>query len=266
MDIGRIEALALRASLSAPPARVDGVRAIAGMGLDGDVYADPLSPRQLLLAGTDAYDAFALPPHTLRENLLVDLDTSRLASGTVLQVGDHVLLRLMFQCETCGHLDAHRPGLSTRIGTRRGMLARVLRGGDIRPGDRIRTAGPPLPAWSDDWRERIVHVLDTLPPKSVITYKRLAQLAGVASSYCRAFPGIIARLGPFYAGRAVPMQSDIALPRWDGRELFDHAPPDAFNVTRQTRRRETLAEWQSLPASDSPPQPGASRTIAGIPD
>ena len=226
MNTGRIEGLALRASLAAPPARVDGVRATAGMGLDGDVHADPLSPRQLLLAGTDAYDAFALPPHALRENLLVDLDTSRLASGTVLRIGDEVLLRLMFQCEACGHLDAHRPGLSTRIGTRRGMLARVLRGGRIRPGDRVRAAGPPLPAWSDDWRERIVHVLDTMPPASVITYKRLAQLAGVASSYCRAFPGIIARMGPFYAGRAVPSQSDIALPRWDGHGLFEHAIAD----------------------------------------
>jgi alkylated DNA nucleotide flippase Atl1 len=223
MDIGRIDALALRASLAAPPARVAGVRAIGGLGLDGDVHADPLSPRQLLLAGTDVYAAFALPPHALRENLLVDLDTARLASGTVLQVGEHVLLRLMFQCESCGHLDVHRPGLSTRIGTRRGMLARVLRGGDIHPGDRVRIAGPPLPAWSDDWRERVVHVLDALPPRSVVTYKRLAQLAGVASTYCRAFPGIIARLGPFYAGRAVPAQSDIALPRWEGRELFEHA-------------------------------------------
>jgi hypothetical protein len=226
MDIGRIEALALRPSLAAPPVRVDGVRAIAFQGLDGDVHADPLSPRQLLLAGTDAYDAFALPPHALRENLLVDVDTSRLVSGTVLQVGDGALLRLMFQCEACGHLDAHQPGLSTRIGTRRGMLARVLRGGEIRTGDRIRTAGAPLPAWSDDWRERIVHVLDTLPPASVITYKRLAQLAGVASSYCRAFPGMIARLGPRYAGKAVPSQSDIALPRWDGHGLFDPAPAE----------------------------------------
>jgi hypothetical protein len=236
MDTGRIEALALRASLAAPPARVDGVRAIACVGLAGDVHADPLSPRQLLLAGTDAYDAFALAPHALRENLLVDIDTSRLASGTVLRVGDDVLLRLMFQCEACGHLDVHRPGLprpglsrpglSTRIGTRRGMLARVLRGGQIRPGDSVRAVGPPLPAWSDDWRERIVHVLDAMPPRSVITYKRLAQLAGVASSYCRAFPAIIARLGPFYAGRAVSSQSDIALPRWEGHGLFDHAPVD----------------------------------------
>ena len=226
MEIGRIEALALRPSLAAPPERVDGVCAIAFQGLEGDVHADPLSPRQLLLVGTDAYDAFALPPHTLRENLLVDVDTSRLVSGTVLQVGDSVLLRLMFQCEACGHLDAHQPGLSTRIGTRRGMLARVLRGGEIRAGDRIRMAGTPLPAWSDDWRERIVHVLDTLPPASVITYKRLAQLAGVASSYCRAFPGMIARLGPRYAGKAVPSQSDVALPRWDGHGLFDPAPAE----------------------------------------
>jgi MOSC domain-containing protein YiiM len=226
MDIGRIEALALRPSLAAPHGRVDRVRAIACQGLEGDVHADPLSPRQLLLAGTDAYDAFALAPHALRENLLVDVDTSRLASGTVLQVGDGVLLRLMFQCEACGHLDAHRPGLSTRIGTRRGMLARVLRGGEIRPGDRIRTAGTPLPPWSDDWRERIVHVLDTLPPASVVTYKRLAQLAGVASSYCRAFPGMIARLGPRYAGKAVPSQSDVALPRWDGAGLFDPVPAE----------------------------------------
>lgn len=226
MDIGRITALALRPSLAAPPVRVDGVRAIGYQGLDGDVHADPLSPRQLLLAGTDAYDAFALPPHTLRENLLVDVDTSRLVSGTVLQVGDSVLLRLMFQCEACGHLDAHRPGLAARIGTRRGMLARVLRGGDIRPGDRIRPAGGPLPAWSDDWRERIVHVLDMLPPASVITYKRLAQLAGVASSYCRAFPGMIARLGPRYAGKAVPSQSDVVLPRWDGHGLFDPVPAE----------------------------------------
>jgi hypothetical protein len=220
MNIGRIEALALRASLAAPPARVERVRAVAGVGLDGDVHADPLSPRQLLLAGTDAYAAFALPPHALRENLLLDADTSRLASGTILQIGHDVRLRLMFQCEACAHLEAHRPGLSTRIGTRRGMLARVLRGGEMRAGDAVRVVDQPLPAWSDDWRERIVQVLDALPPASVITYKRLAQLAGVAPSYCRAFPGTIARLGPRYVGKAVPSQSDIALPRWDGRELF----------------------------------------------
>jgi len=226
MDIGRIEALALRTHVAGPPARVDGARAIAGLGLDGDAHADPLSPRQLLLAGTDAYDAFALPPHALRENLLVDVDTSRLRSGTVLQVGHGVLLRLMFQCEACGHLDAHRPGLSTRIGTRRGMLARVLRGGELRPGDPVHDLGRLLPAWSDDWRERIVLVLDALPPASVITYKRLAQLAGVASSYCRAFPGMIARLGPRYARRAVPTQSDVPLPRWEGHGLFEHAAVD----------------------------------------
>ena len=72
MNTGRIEALALRASLAAPPARMDGVRAIAGMGLDGYGQAVPLAPRQLLIAGTDAYDAFALPPHALPKGILLD--------------------------------------------------------------------------------------------------------------------------------------------------------------------------------------------------
>jgi hypothetical protein len=72
-------------------------------------------------------------------------------------------------------------------------------------------------------------VLDALPPARVITYKRLAQLAGVASSYCRAFPGMIARLGPRYAGKAVPTQSDVALPRWDGHGLFDGVTVDVHD-------------------------------------
>jgi hypothetical protein len=231
MDIGRIESLALRPSLRAAPKRADSVRAIAHTGLSGDVYADPLSPRQLLLAGAGVYRTLALPAHALRDNLLVDFDTAQLTSGTVLQVGRDVLLRLMFQCEACGHLDAHQPGLSARIGARRGMLARVIRGGVIRPGDRIRDVGLLLPAWSDDWRERVVQVLDAVPPGAVVTYKRLAHLAGVASTYCRAFPRMTAKLGPGYAAKAVSAQTpDVPAthPRWDGTGLFDHVLIDSL--------------------------------------
>lgn len=231
MDIGCIESLALRRAASVAPARAAQVRAIAHAGLSGDMYADPLSPRQLLLAGSAVYRAFALPAHALRENLLVDLDTAQLQSGTVLQIGDAVLLRLMFQCEACGHLDAYQPRLSVRIGARRGMLARVIRGGSIHPGDRIRDMGRLLPAWSDDWRARVVQVLDAVPPGAVITYKRLAHLAGVAATYCRAFPRVIAQLGPDYAAKAVSAQiipAAGAPPRWDGSGLFDHALIDSL--------------------------------------
>jgi hypothetical protein len=221
--IGTICALAIRPARSTPPLRVEVAHALAGVGLGGDAHADGRSPRQVLLAGANVYDEHALPAHALRENLLVDLDTAALASGTVLQIGRDVLIRLMFQCESCGQLDVQRPGLARLLGGRRGMLARVLAGGAIRPGDRIRDLGPVLPRWSDDWRDRVRHILDALPAQSVIEYALLARLAGVQTSYCRAFPGMLAKLGPAYAGRAVGMRSQAPAMRWDGGGLFDDA-------------------------------------------
>lgn len=222
MQIGTLQTLTLRPTRHAPPRQVACADAVAERGLLGDAHADRYSPRQLLLADADVYRALSLPPHALRENLLVDIDTAALASGTVLQVGNEVLLRLMFQCEACGNLDAFRPGLSRMLDQRRGVLARVLTGGTLRTGDRIRDLGPLLPAWSDDWHERVLMVLDALPLGSVVEYRDLARLAGVQSSYCRAFPRMLRNLGPDYAGRAVAANDPSTAPRWKGDGLFDH--------------------------------------------
>lgn len=218
--IGQLAAIALRRSPGTLPERVPQALVLAGRGLEHDLHADPASPRQLLLAGAPAYRALQLPALALRENLLLDADTAGLASGTVLRIGDEVLLRLMFQCEACGSLDRHQPGLSRAIGQRRGVLARVLAGGRIREGDRVLELGPRLPAWPEDWRERVRRVLDALPPGRVVAYAQLAHLAGIASSYRRAFPRAIAAFGPSYAGKAVPASAPAGLPRWDGAGLF----------------------------------------------
>jgi len=76
MVLGQVRAVSVRARRAAPPRSVDRVLAVAGHGLEGDVHADPGSPRQLLLAGASVYESLALPAHVLRENLLVDLDTA----------------------------------------------------------------------------------------------------------------------------------------------------------------------------------------------
>lgn len=224
MDIGTLRAVNLRATRRAPPRRVDCADAVAQRGLFGDAHADRFSPRQVLIADAGVYADLALPPHALRENLLVDIDTAPLASGTVLQIGDAVLLRLMFQCEACCNLDAFRPGLARMLGNRRGMLARVVSGGTLRAGDRIRDLGPLLPAWPDDWHARVTMVLDALPEGMVIEYRELARLAGVQSTYCRAFPRMLRKLGPAYAGLAVAAGDPGPAPRWKGDGLFDHAP------------------------------------------
>ena len=223
--IGRVRALTLRTRRGAAPQALPSADAIAATGLAQDVHADPLSPRQLLLAGADVYADLALPPWALRENLLLDfdtaLDTAQLRSGAVLQVGSEVRLRLMFQCEACGQLDVHRPGLARAVGPRRGILARVLAGGKMHVGDPVRDLGPLLPAWPDDWQARVLRVLETVPPGTVVTYAQLARLAGIQASYCRAMPGMLRRLGPAYVDKVVAQGAPPALLRWMGEGLFD---------------------------------------------
>ncbi|WP_137173989.1 MOSC domain-containing protein [Massilia sp. HP4] len=194
---------------------------IAGSGADGDRHLDPLSPRQLLLASTTSYAALDLPPQALRENLLLDDDIDRLPSGTVLQIGEHAQVRLMFACEACGRLDLHGARLATRIGARRGILARVVEGGVIRPGDPVRALGQRFASWPHDWRVRIAQVLDAVPPGAVVEYAQLARLAGIQSSYCRAFPRLLRTLGPGYAGKAIAARAACPGPRWNGAGLFD---------------------------------------------
>ena len=217
----KVAGLAWRPVRRSPPHASGSLRLVSGTGIDGDIHADALSPRQLLLAGTPVYEALSLPPHALRENLLLDTDTSCLSSGMVLQIGSQVRLRMMFQCEACGQLDTIVPGLARRIGPGRGMLARVLTGGLIHVGDPVRDLGVLEPAWHEDWRERVRAVLDAVPPGAVVEYRQLARLAGIQSSYCRAFPRLVARLGDGYAAKAVPARSSVSLARWDGEGLFD---------------------------------------------
>ncbi|WEF34016.1 MOSC domain-containing protein [Pseudoduganella chitinolytica] len=134
-------------------------QAVAGHGLDGDRHADPLSPRQVLLAGAPAYRRHGLAAHTLRENVLLDVDTATLPSGTLLRLGDEVIVALTFHCEACGYLDARHPGIARVIGQDRGVLARVLHGGTLRPGDPVVRLPETLPrgpttgarAWRISW-------------------------------------------------------------------------------------------------------------------
>jgi MOSC domain-containing protein YiiM len=218
---GKVVALAIRPARKAPMLSVTSVEAINGTGLVGDVHADDLSPRQILLASFQAYEDLGLPSHSLRENLLVDFDTSLLTSGTVLQIGAQVRLWLTFQCEACGHLNVHRAALSRDIGSRRGVLARVLEGGAIRTGDQVRVLGALLPEWSDDWRHRVARVLNEVPSGEVIEYKQLARLAGVPTSYCRVFPRFAKTLGPAIARKAIPMTAKSTKPRWRGDSFFN---------------------------------------------
>ncbi|AXA90334.1 MOSC domain-containing protein [Massilia sp. YMA4] len=215
--IGSVLGLTLRATGPAATGQALAVPlayATAGLGLEGDRHTDPWSPRQVLLAGAPAYAQHGLAPHTLRENVLLDVDTAALSSGTLLRLGDTAVLALTFHCEACRYLEARHPGIAGVIGKRRGVLARVLQGGTVRVGDPVVRMPETVSAWSDDWRERVAHILAQVPEGMVVEYRQLARLAGVQAVYCRALPGLARRLG--WDSRAVAQTGRPAAPRWQG--------------------------------------------------
>lgn len=198
---------------------VTSLEAIAGAGLSNDSHCDPLSPRQVLLAGSDAYDELALPSQTLRENILVDFPTNDLPSAALLEIGGEVLLRTTFQCEPCGRLEGHHPGVLRRIGARRGILARVIRSGRVRVGDVVRCRVSSAAPLSDSWQERILQIMERVPKGRLLEYRQLAKLAGVPKVYCRVFPKVLAKAAPDIAARAQPGSVDDKRRRWLGHEL-----------------------------------------------
>lgn len=177
---------------------VPSVRAIAGAGLDGDVHASTASPRQVLICD-------ASRPGARGANLVVDGAIDLLPSGTLLRIGD-ARLWLTIACETCHLAPRAIPG-------QRGMLARVLEGGEIVVGAEVHVDGAraPLPP---RWQDRVADLLRLLPADRAMTYRRLVELAGVQATYCRALPKVLRALGE------TRVQKGAAEGVWDGAEYF----------------------------------------------
>lgn len=219
--IGVVRGLHARAGTELAPRRVSSLQALANYGIVGDRHASPASPRQILVAAEVTYHRFGLPEAALRENLLVDFPMEHLRSGDLLLVGSDVLLWITFQCEPCNLLERRCPGTIKSIGPERGMLARVLRGGVMRDGDTVRLTSSPIPAMSNDWQTRVLKVAGAVPPRHYIVYRQLAELAGVANAYCRAFPKVLAKLPPEFRGRVLSASAVTSDRLWNGADLFD---------------------------------------------
>lgn len=219
--MGSLQSLYLRAAKQAAPRPVATAQAIAGLGLAGDRHASSLSPRQLLLAGSPAYQRWGLPPASLRENLRFDFSTERLASGDLVRVGKEVILWLTFHCEPCSLLERRCPGTLKTIGADRGMLARVLQGGELRQGDEIAVCRASAPVFSDAWQDRVLQVALAVPEGRRISYRQLAQMAGVQTAYCRAFPRVLSRLPQVVASRVGNDAAMSGASAWSGAGFFD---------------------------------------------
>lgn len=113
------------------------LRAIEDLGLEGDRHASAGSTRQVLLMDEETLAAFGLAPGAVKENITTrGIAFKTLTPGMRLRIGC-VLLEITKSCTPCSRMDEIRPGLRTALEGQRGMLARVLEGGELQVGDAI---------------------------------------------------------------------------------------------------------------------------------
>ena len=120
-----------------PMESLSSATAVVDRGLSGCAHARAASKRQVLLVDRETLDAMNLQPGIIRENITTDgLNVNGLSIGQRLRVGA-ALLEVSAVCTPCDQLEKVRPGLRREIYGRRGMLCRVIEGGEIRVGDPI---------------------------------------------------------------------------------------------------------------------------------
>jgi len=153
---------------------VASVRLVVGEGVAGDAHAggtvqhrsrvartpDAPNLRQVHLVAAELHDelragGFDVGPGDIGENVATrGLDLLALPTGTRLRLGGAAVVQVTGLRNPCRQLDDFRPGLMRAVLDRddegnlvrkAGVMAIVLSGGDVRPGDPIAVELPPLP-------------------------------------------------------------------------------------------------------------------------
>jgi MOSC domain-containing protein YiiM len=155
MFTGRLVGIYTTTEAAKPLTPATELRAIEGVGLDGDRYARqagtysnrPGPHRQVTLvereviASVNDESGVDLGEHETRRNLVTEGVPLLHLIGRSFRIGD-VVLRGIKSCPPCAHLEKlTRPGVRAALENRGGLRAEIVKGGTLRIGDEI-TAVP----------------------------------------------------------------------------------------------------------------------------
>ena len=155
MFSGRLVGIYTATEAAKPLEANTSVRAIEGVGLEGDRYATevgtysnrPGPHRQVtfvereVVALVNDEDGIELGEHESRRNLVTEGVPLHHLIGRTFRVGD-VVFRGIKSCPPCAHLERlTRPGVRAALENRGGLRAEIVTGGVLRIGDEI-TAVP----------------------------------------------------------------------------------------------------------------------------
>lgn len=171
---GTVETVSLSAVHSLSKQVAPFIRLLAGLGVEGDTHAgttvqhrsrvaqDPTQPnlRQLHLIAGELLDelqarGFQVQAGSIGENLTTRrLDLLALPQGTRLRLGESAVAEVTGLRNPCAQLDTLQPGLMAAVLgqdeqgeliRRAGVMAVIVVGGEVWPGDTVRAELPPPP-------------------------------------------------------------------------------------------------------------------------
>jgi MOSC domain-containing protein YiiM len=171
---GLVTAVSRSATHTMAKQKLDGVRLLAGLGVEGDAHLgetvkhrsrvarDPSQPnlRQVHLIHAELHDelheaGFDVSPGLMGENVTTrGIDLLGLPTGTRLHLGATAVVEITGLRNPCAQLDKVQPGLMAATLDRdadgslirkAGIMGIVLVDGEVRPGDPIEVELPPEP-------------------------------------------------------------------------------------------------------------------------
>lgn len=167
-----VVAVSARRQHSPSKTRRDRIVLIAGHGVEGDAHAgstvqhrsrvrrNPRAPnlRQVHLVHSELHEqlrsaGFDVEPGIMGENITTaGLDLLGLSAGTRVALGKAAVVEITGLRNPCSQLDSIQPGLMAatldrdpagNLIRKAGVMAIVIAGGEVRPGDGIRVQPPP---------------------------------------------------------------------------------------------------------------------------
>lgn len=200
---GKIEGLYVKTKHGEPTIELlsdDAMICEDGFGIRGDVHANRLSPRQVLITITSELEHLSISPGALRENIVISSShPESFRPGSAIVTGSGVEIRLTMYCEPCKRI-AHVEENLAKLINRRGVLGSFEKGGEIRQGDTLKLIPDRYDPLPESAYQKFLDFILTVPTGRVVRYFDVTVGIGVAHSFIRAIPGYIKRS----AGKPMP--------------------------------------------------------------
>lgn len=171
---------------------------VKGIGIEGDINSDRLSPRQVLIVNAEDLSRLSISPGALRENVILkNASREKFKPGTLVIFSSGAEIRLTFYCEPCKRV-ANLVDSINNLTEKRGILGVVVKSGAINLDDTVVLKTDFFPVLSDVPYERFLEVLSKVPKGKIITYQHLIKAIGVDKSYYRVIPAYIKKTSKSY--------------------------------------------------------------------